>query len=177
MLAWAKALLREYDGDMLRLVRPGLAGLVLVAVVMLASCSPVPTTHEPFGATLVGTTTSPWIAAPRGWSDLSSKQSPGGCAQRIVVTNENEHTVPPCSHRSSSSTTSAAMRQPMQQPHQPDGVATRRIWRRGSTDSRAPPPNPAVGRCKRYSPGRRDTPFLSRTWLALIPTTRRGSRT
>lgn len=78
---------------MLQLIRPGLAGLVLVAVVMLASCSPVPTTHEPFGATLVGTTMSPWIAAPRGWSDLSSKQSPGGCAQRIVVTNENEHTV------------------------------------------------------------------------------------
>ncbi|ERR1017187_5103811 len=91
--AWAKPVLRGYDGDMARVIRLGLAGLALVAVVMLASCSPIPTTHGSYVATLVGTRTSPWIAAPTGWWDLSSKQSPGGCAQRIVVTNASEQTV------------------------------------------------------------------------------------
>ena len=93
MLVWTKPLLREYDGDMARVISLGLAGLALIAVVTLAGCSAVPTAHEPYMATLVGTTTSPWIGAPIGWSDLSSKQSPEGCAQRIVVTNANEQTV------------------------------------------------------------------------------------
>ena len=154
---------------MARVIRLGLAGLALVAVVMLASCSPIPTTHGSYVATLVGTRTSPWIAAPTGWWDLSSKQSPEGCAQRIVVTNASEQTVATPSHRSSSPTTSAAMRRPMRPPRQPDGAATRRdSLAAEATDSRAPPPNPAIGRYKRYSPGRRDTRFLSRvvrTWL------------
>jgi hypothetical protein len=80
-------------GDMAPVIRLGLAGLALVAVVIVASCSPTPATHEPYVATLAGTSTSPWIAVPTGWSDLSSKQSPGGCAQRLVVTNANEQTV------------------------------------------------------------------------------------
>jgi hypothetical protein len=68
----------------------GVASIVAL-VFALAGCAPATTAREPYTATLIGSTASPWIAAPAGWSDIEAKQSPGGCASSIVFTDANQN--------------------------------------------------------------------------------------
>jgi hypothetical protein len=59
-------------------------------LVTIVGCAPSATAREPYTATLTGSTASPWVAAPAGWSDIEARQNPGGCASRIVFANDNE---------------------------------------------------------------------------------------